>query len=646
MCGIAGFLENVADKSEEWLAEAVQAMGSAIRHRGPDSSDIWIEASSGLAFSHRRLAIVDLSPAGAQPMVSACGRYVIIYNGEVYNHNDLRPELIATGVEFRGHSDTEVILEACARWGIKATVKKLIGMFVFAFWDRKKQRLSIVRDRLGIKPVYWAKTAKSFLFGSELKALRQHPDCPTEINRNAVAGFLRHNYIAAPNSIYNGVRKLEPGWMLTIQAGCEPLFEQFWSLDQAISNSKANPFEGSAQEAETALHTLLTDAVGRRMMADVPLGAFLSGGIDSSTVVALMQAQSTHPVRTFSIGFNEHGYNEAKQAAMVAAHLGTEHTELYVTPQDARDIIPQLPHFYDEPFADSSQIPTYLVSRMARDHVTVALSGDGGDELFSGYTRYFTAANYGLLIFGQPQIFRNIQAALIKSLPPSVWDVAGKLIPARHSPTHFGDKLHKLATVLNGDRDSFYRSLVSHWQHPDALVIDGEEPKGVLWDDTVKDHVPGFIDRMQYFDTLTYLPDDILTKVDRASMAVSLEARVPLLDHRVVEFAWRLPQEMKIRNGQGKWLLRQVLHRYVPKKLVEQPKRGFGVPVDSWLRGPLRDWAEDLLSPVALKNTGLLNPEPIREKWQEHLSGRRNWQYLLWDILMLQSWIRNTAMPY
>lgn len=643
MCGIAGFLETVASNSEDVLTGRAKSMGNAITHRGPDSGDVWVEAENGLGLSHRRLAIVDLSPAGAQPMVSACGRYVIVYNGEIYNHNDLRPELQAEGITFRGHSDTEVILEGCARWGVTATLEKLIGMFAFALWDRRDKRLVIARDRLGIKPLYWTKTSNAFLFGSELKALRQHPDCPGEINRAAVAGFLRHNYIGGANSIYQNINKLEPGRMLSVRAGEEPKLEQFWSFDAIVSQAQSNPFRGTDDDAATALHDLLMDATGRRMVADVPLGAFLSGGIDSSTVVALMQAQSNRPVRTFSIGFHEEGYNEAKHAAVVAKHLGTAHTELYVTPQEARDVIPLLPTYYDEPFSDSSQIPTYLVSKMTRDHVTVALSGDGGDELFSGYTRYFTAAKYGKLLFGQSGFLREFEAGVIKGFSPSFWDCLARVIPENRRPTLFGDKLHKLAGILQGDRDSFYRGLVSHWNDPDDLVIGGAEPKGLVWDETVRQRVPDFIDRMQYLDTLTYLPDDILTKVDRASMAVSLEARVPILDHRVVDFAWRLPQHMKIRDGHGKWLLRRVLYKYVPREMIERPKMGFGVPIGDWLRGSLKEWADYLLSEEVFRKHGLLNQAPIIKKWQEHQAGTRNWQYLLWDVLMLHAWAEEYA---
>lgn len=647
MCGVAGFLENTLDRSEDNLTQIANAMGAAMLHRGPDSGDVWVEGASGVALSHRRLAIVDLSPAGAQPMISACGRYVIIYNGEMYNHNDIRPELEATGVSFRGHSDTEVILEGCAHWGVKATIQKLIGMFVFALWDRHETRLTIARDRLGIKPLYWAQTRKSFLFGSELKTLRVHPDCPSDINRNAVAGFLRHNYIGGASSIYKGINKLEPGWMISVRANEKPTLEQYWSLDDVVESASQEPFMGTDDEAIEALNQLLLDATGRRMMADVPLGAFLSGGIDSSTVAALMQAQSNKPVRTFSIGFNEEGYNEAKHAAEVARHLKTDHTELYVTPQEARDVIPQLPLYYDEPFSDSSQIPTYLVSKMTREHVTVALSGDGGDELFSGYTRYLVASKFNKFLFGQPQLIRKAEACVLESIPPAGWDVIGRIIPKGKRPTLLGDKLHKLAKVLGVPKDQFYQSLISHWHDAESIIIGNDDAEeNSIWNSRRALDIHNFIDRMQYLDILTYLPDDILTKVDRASMAVSLEARVPLLDHRVVDFAWKLPQHMKIRNGQGKWLLRQVLHKYVPQELIERPKMGFGVPIDSWLRGPLREWAEDLLSVKSLNEGGIFRPEPIREKWQEHLSGRRNWQYLIWDILMFQAWQKeNTVSP-
>ena len=638
MCGIAGFLENTCFRTNDNMEYIARAMGDSIRHRGPDGGEVWKDAATGIALIHRRLAVVDLSPTGAQPMTSACGRYVITYNGEVYNHEELRPKLSASGILFRGSSDTEVVLEGCAKWGVKNTVSKLIGMFAFALWDREDKRLFLVRDRLGIKPLYWTQTNSTFVFGSELKALRCHPCCNNTINRDAVASFMRHNYIGDIQTIYTGVQKLRPGWILDVKINEPPRLEQYWSLEEVARNAKMNPLDLSETEAIDALEKLLIDATGRRMIADVPLGAFLSGGIDSSVVVALMQAQSDKPVRSFSIGFHEKTYNEANHAATIAKHLGTNHTELYVTSQEARDFIPLIPKYYDEPFADSSQIPTFLVSKMTREHVTVALSGDGGDELFSGYTRYFTAAKFEKLLFGQPKFLRSLEAGTIRTMSPAKWDVLLSAIPGNFLPSQVGDKLYKLANILSGNRDDIYRNLISHWSTPDNIVINGREPHGLIWDNIFEQKFPNTIDRMQFFDLMTYLPDDILTKVDRASMAVSLEARIPLLDHRVVDFAWSLPDNMKIRNGQGKWILRQVLNRYVPRELFDRPKMGFGVPLDKWLRGPLRDWAEELLSPQALKETGLLREKPIREKWEEHISGSRNWQYLLWDVLMLQSW--------
>ncbi|CCG43051.1 asparagine synthase (glutamine-hydrolyzing) [Magnetospirillum molischianum] len=639
MCGIAGFRDVTPRAAGNGLGETARAMGDAIRHRGPDDWGVWTDDAAGLALSHRRLSILDLSPAGHQPMVSACGRFVIAYNGEVYNHQEMRQKLEGRGIVFRGHSDTEVIVEACAAWGVEHTVKALIGMFAIALWDRQTRCLTLVRDRLGIKPLYWAKFGGLFLFGSELKALIAHPGWTAEINRDAVSAFLRHNYVPSPLSIYQGVHKLSPGCILTVRDGAEPDITRFWDARQVVGEAVRNRSDLSDAEATDQLEALLKDAVGRRMIADVRLGAFLSGGIDSSTVVALMQAQSSQPVRTFSIGFNEKGYDEAQHAKAVATHLGTEHTELYVDPQHALDIIPRLPEWYDEPFADSSQIPTFLVSEMTRKHVTVALSGDGGDELFAGYNRYEFADSVWSKLKAIPRPLRRLGAAALKAVPPRHWDSLFSMAPARFRRGQMGDKLHKGADVLLlNDGEAFYRRLVSHWTDPDSVVVGGHEPKGILWTDEAKTIVPDFVERLQFLDLVTYLPDDILTKVDRASMAVALEARVPLIDHRVVDFAFRLPRHMKRRNGQGKWLLRQVLYRHVPKELVERPKMGFGVPIDAWLRGPLREWAEDLLSEASLRNHGLVDAAPIRAMWAEHLSGTRNWQYLLWDILMLQAW--------
>ena len=636
MCGLAGFFDASGRRDDAALTATVAAMTDSLRHRGPDDGGVWVEAAAGIALGHRRLSIVDLSPAGHQPMVSADGRFVIAYNGEIYNTEELRAEL--PGIPWRGHSDTEVLLEGCAAWGVAATARRLIGMFAFALWDRRERMLWLARDRLGIKPLYYGRFGDVFLFGSELKALRAHGEWPVEVERDALAAFLRHNYVPAPRSIYRGVAKLPPGTVLRVQPGGEPRLEAFWSLGEVAHAGIADRSTMSDAEAADRLDALLRDAIGRRMVADVPLGAFLSGGVDSSAVVALMQAQSDRPVKTFTIGFHERGYDEARHAKAVAAHLGTEHTELYVEPSHALDIIPKLAEWYDEPFADSSQIPTFLVSEMTRRHVTVALSGDGGDELFAGYNRYFWGEALWRRLGRLPGGARRAGAGLLTALPPSAWDRLFAAVPVRLRPPQAGDKLHKLADVLRlPDQAALYRRLVSHWEEP-ASLVPGASEAGIPWDLMADPKMPDFVERMQRLDTVTYLPDDILTKVDRASMAVALEARVPLLDHRVVEFAWRLPMTQKIRGGDGKWLLRQVLHRYVPRELIERPKMGFGVPIDVWLRGPLRDWAEALLDERRLRAEGFLDPAPIRRRWAEHLSGARNWQYPLWDVLMFQAW--------
>lgn len=619
-------------------------MADCMAYRGPDASGYWTDPEAGFATGHRRLSIVDLSEAGAQPMVSRSGRFVISYNGEVYNAGEIRPELIDKGYAFRGHSDTEVILEACEEWGVEATVRRLIGMFAFAAWDRRERKLWLVRDRLGIKPLYWGQFGDLFLFASELKGMRAHPGWPVEIDRDSIAAFVRFGYIPGSRSIYRGVHKLAPGTIMSIDARREPHIAPFWSLEDAVRQGRLNPFRGSDQAAEEELAALLGDAVGRRMIADVPLGAFLSGGIDSSTVVALMQSQSVRPVRTFSIGFEEQGYNEAHHAKAVAQHLGTEHTELYVTPEEARDVIPQLPEIYDEPFADSSQIPTYLISALTRRYVTVALSGDGGDELFCGYNRYSYAASLRPRLAALPPALRAPGAAMLRRLRPEMVNRLQQFVPRSLGlPPQLGDKLHKLADAMTQNEDETYRSLLSHWHHPEQLVKDAREPESLVVSSKAHNLMPDYVERMQYIDTLTYLPDDILTKVDRASMAVSLEARVPLIDHRVVEFAWRLPPRMKMRDGKSKWLLRRVLRRFVPDALIERPKMGFGVPIDQWLRGPLRDWAESYLSQSALTRGGIFNPELIRTRWAAHLDGRENWQYPLWTIITLQAWLEHNS---
>ena len=643
MCGIAGLIENERTASSRKLKVMGRAMADRLDHRGPDANGVWIDSDQGIAIAHARLAIVDLSPAGAQPMESSCGRMILSYNGEVYNAPELRAELEQTGRKFDGHSDTEVIVEGCAQWGVQAALKRLIGMFAFALWDKRDQRLFLARDRLGIKPLFWGRNGGRFLFGSELKSFSALPDWRPEIDRDALAAYMRLGYVPAPNCIYQGLQKLEPGSLLTLEPGRDPKIVQYWSLgEDAVQAGKlgAPPTE---VEAVDQLEDLLGDAVKRRMVADVPLGAFLSGGIDSSTVVALMQAQSPTPVRSFSIGFQEADYNEAQHAKAVAEHLGTDHTELYVTHQQTQDVIPRLPEIYDEPFADSSQIPTYLVSQLTRQHVTVALSGDGGDELFGGYNRYSQGAMAAKIARAMPMFGRRALAQAITSLSPAKWDALFRLLPAGVRPRMAGDKAHKLALVLAEDEMGYYRHLVSQWDDAWRLVKGAKEPAALHQDPAIMARFDDHVEWMQYVDTLTYLPDDILTKVDRASMAVSLEARVPMLDHRVVEFAWRLPMTMKVRKGEGKWLLRQVLYRHVPRELIERPKMGFGLPFADWLRGPLKDWCADLIVPEALTRSGFLDPEPIQAKWREHLSGRRNWQYFLWNVLMFEAWRRNNG---
>ena len=653
MCGVAGALNHHATE----LGHLVSEMIGAIRYRGPDDIGVWCDSTAGLALGHARLSILDLSPEGHQPMISARGRYVISYNGEVYNFAELRNELEQTGSKFRGHSDTEVMLAAFEHWGIEKSIGRFVGMFAFGLWDRDTRQLHLVRDRIGIKPLYFGWVGKTFRFASELKSMLVSTERP-EIDRGALALFMRYAYVPAPRSIYRNIFKLPPGCWVTIgldQAGSPGQFVpepddpaalwkpiRYWSAKQVAEQGCAAPFAGSDEDAREELERLLREAVRLRMVADVPLGAFLSGGIDSSTVVALMQAQSPRPVRTFTIGFREDDYNEAQHAKRVAQHLGTDHTELYLTSEDAMAVIPRLPAMYDEPFGDSSQIPTFLVSQLARQHVTVALSGDGGDELFAGYNRHFLGRKIWKQVSWIPLPVRKLLSRSISALPPEVWTSLfaklPRLFPQMWNPGH---KMYRLSELLaTNSPDLVYLGLVSQWASPVSLVMGTQEPLTPVTDPRQQANLSDFTRRMMYFDLTTYLPDDILTKVDRASMAVSLEARVPLLDHRLVEFAWRLPMRMKIREeGTGKWLLRQLLYRYVPPNLLERPKMGFGVPIEHWLRGPLREWAEDLLDEGRLRRQGYLHPAPIREKWTEHLSGKRNWPYLLWNVLMFQAWL-------
>jgi asparagine synthase (glutamine-hydrolysing) len=651
MCGFVGFFCGLAPHGQLGDEAMLQRMADRIANRGPDDAGYWCDVEHRIGLGHRRLAIVDLSPAGHQPMPSASGRYVIAFNGEIYNHLLLRQALadVTQAPAWRGHSDTETLLAGFDAWGIEGMVERAIGMFAFAVWDRQTHMLTLARDRIGEKPLYygWQGHGKDavFLFGSELKALRVHPAFENNINRGALSLQLRHNYIPAPYSIYEGIAKLPAGSLLTLSMQQRaPTVRVYWSGVQAAESGVASAFTGSADQAVDELETLLKDAVRQQMMADVPLGAFLSGGVDSSTVVALMQAQSSRPVKTFTIGFNEDDYNEAEHAKVVARHLGTDHTELYVTPEQAMAVIPRLPALYDEPFSDSSQIPTFLVSQLAREHVTVSLSGDAGDELFCGYNRYQMTANLWRKLAAVPLPLRKLAANGLTCVSPQAWNgLAGAvkgLLPRSARFANTGDKLHKGAGVLECQSvDALYLGLVSHWKDPASVVIRGPEPSTLLTGNAPSLSGLDEVQRMMALDTLTYLPDDILVKVDRAAMGVSLETRVPFLDHRVVEFAWRLPQSMKLRDGQTKWALRQVLYRHVPQAMIERPKMGFGVPIGDWLRGPLRDWAEALLDESRLKDEGFFQPAPIRRKWEEHLSGQRNWEYHLWDVLMFQAWL-------
>jgi len=642
MCGIAGFWSS--DGATDDAEAVLRGMAGAVRHRGPDDEGTWWDPAAGIGFAHRRLAIIDLSADGHQPMKSASGRFVIIYNGEVYNFPDLRRELVERGVAFRGRSDTEVMLGAIECRGLHEAVRGFSGMFAFALFDRATRSLSLVRDRLGEKPLYYARFGRTLLFGSELKALRAHPAWRGDIDRGALALFLRHNYIAAPYSIYRNVRKVAPGTILTFrEPGAEPVEAVYWSAREIAEAGVAAPAAGSDEELTEQLDVLLRQVVRREMVADVPLGAFLSGGIDSSLIVAMMQAESDRPVRTFTIGFHERAYSEAEHAKAVARHLGTDHTELYVTPAETLAVVPKLPTLYDEPFADSSQVPTFLVSELARSQVTVSLSGDGGDELFGGYDRYFVGERLRRWLRPVPGGVGRGLARAIRAWSPQQWDrglnrLGGVRRAIAWSVT--GDRLHKLADVLDRGSDrAMYLDLMSHWRDAEQVVLEAREPPTVLSHSSRWADVGELLHWMMYVDLVSYLPDDILVKVDRASMGVSLESRAPYLDHTVAEFAWRLPLGVKVRQGRGKWIVRQLLDRYVPHHLVDRPKMGFGVPLELWLRGPLRQWAEALLAPSRLAREGFFEPEAVTCKWVEHQQGIRNWHYLLWDVLMFQAWL-------
>lgn len=641
MCGFAGYVDVRGVDSAR--ADALgHSMADVIAHRGPDDVGVWVDAKNGVVLGHRRLSIIDLSPAGHQPMMSHHKRYVIAFNGEIYNHLRLRKELQNSGKApaWRGHSDTETILALIEAYGLEKALQKMVGMFAFALWDCAEKRLFLARDRGGEKPLYYGQQGDITYFASELKSIRVHPEFNAEINKDALCLFLRYNYIPQPYSIYNGLYKLPPGHYVELGKTSQP--KAYWSLEDVVFQTKEQETRSDKEHLEY-LDDILKEAVNLQMQADVPLGAFLSGGVDSSLIVALMQEQRSSPVKSFSIGFENSDFDEAPHARAVAKHIGTDHHELYVSSQQALDVVPKLPTLFDEPFADSSQIPTYLVSSMAREHVTVSLSGDAGDELFGGYNRY----NWGEGIYRKLSFFpgpvKSLSQSTLRLISPEAWNMMlapfMKLLPAKYRHKNIGERLHKVSTLFGASsEEELYRILVSHWSSPEKIVNGGNEPAAEVATSRQQVlHLP-LKKRMMFYDTQTYLPDDILVKVDRAAMGVSLETRVPFLDHRVIEAAWALPMDLKIRNGVGKYCLRELLYRRVPRNLIERPKMGFGVPLGEWLRGPLKEWAAHLLDDSRLKQAGYLNAAEIKKSWEEHLSGRRNWQYHIWDILMFEAW--------
>jgi asparagine synthase (glutamine-hydrolysing) len=656
MCGITGIFGNLR---KDELARSIHKMSATLTHRGPDDAGTWIDEESGIAFGHQRLSIVDLSSAGHQPMVSPCGRFSVTFNGEIYNHLQLREKLSNSKYKqsWKGHSDTETLVSAFSQWGIEKTLDQLVGMFSIAVWDLKNKKLYLIRDRFGEKPLYYGWSNGVFLFGSELKALRSYKGFNNTIDRNVLSLYMQYMYVPSPYSIFKDVYKLDPGCILEIDDSgrAQPpkqitssvfdakgvCIKQWYSLSEVAKSSQNNLIEDEGEAIELLEKTLL-ESVQSQLISDVPLGAFLSGGIDSSTIVALMSKACNHPVKTFTIGFEESAFNEAIYAKEVAKHLGTDHHELYVTARNAFEVIPSLASLYDEPFADSSQIPTYLVSKLARQHVTVSLSGDAGDELFGGYNRYLWGERVWSKLKWMPPIMRQTLGTVIQKLPTSTWDVAGHLLPNKYRVASMGDKAHRMSYRLKtvNSLDDMYRSLVTEGFNADSLVYSDncilktklDNPNIILGIDD-SEH------RMMLWDTLTYLPDDILTKVDRAAMNVSLETRIPFLDHRVAELAWRLPLNMKIKNGEGKWPIRQVLYNYVPKELIERPKAGFAVPVGQWLREPLYEWANDLLDESRIRKEGYFNPELVKNIWSQHLNKNYDWTPQLWAILMFQSWL-------
>ena len=646
MCGIAGFWRDNSDQSTDWLEETASAMADTLVHRGPDDSGTWVDPEVGVAFGHRRLSIIDISDAGHQPMISQDGRYVISYNGEIYNFQKLRQELEKLGHRFRGHSDTEVMLASFIEWEVEGSLKRFNGMFAFALWDRRDRLLYLARDRIGEKPLYYGVQNGTFFFASELKAIWAHTEFRPIIDRDALASFLRFSYVPSPNSIYKGIKKLLPGHFLCLNSPLnESNSQPYWSLKEVMLESKKAPFSGSDKEAVDELERCLKKTVKSRMVSDVPLGAFLSGGIDSSTIVALMQSQSERPINTFSIGFHEQDFNEAVHAKKVAKHLGTNHTELYINPKEALEVIPKLPSMYDEPFADSSQIPTHLISTLARKHVTVALSGDGGDEIFAGYNRYILAQKHWKLLQSLPIGLRKGLARIMGFIGGNRFEnIYRKFefsLPVNSRISLPAEKYEKVEKIMSmSGIDEVYKRLISIIYMPEKYLVSGMESSSQLDDLSLWNHNQDYIGNMQKLDLLTYLPDDLLVKVDRAAMAVSLETRVSFLDHELVEFVMGLPIDFKIKNGQGKYLLKKVLFRHIPLETMERPKMGFTVPLGDWLRGPLKDWALELIEPKQLEQEGYLKSDPIMNLWNEHLKGRANWGHQLWNLLMLQSWLR------
>ncbi len=648
MCGIAGYLSTKAS-SVDGLSNSLKDMTRVLSHRGPDDEDIWTDPTSGIGLGHRRLSILDTSEMGRQPMQSASGRYRIILNGEIYNFRELRQKLESRNnpdglLSFRGNSDTEIMLAAIEAWGLLGAIQQFVGMFAFALWDEKDRVLHLVRDRVGIKPLYYGKINGAFVFASELKSICQFPGFSSEVDRHALSLLMQFGYIPTPHSIYRGIFKLTQGTILSLTSmGSSMTPIPYWSLKDAAEAGKRDPFRGTETDATDQLDSLLRDAVKHRMISDVPLGAFLSGGIDSSTVVAMMQAQNSSAVKTFSIGFEDKQFDESPYAKIIAQKLQTDHTELIVSPQNALDIIPSLPSLYDEPFADVSQIPTFLLSQLARQQVTVSLSGDGGDELFCGYDRYPMASSLFNSLSRIPKPLRFGLSNILSQVSPKGWNRALwpviKFLKLRWQRAKPGFLVPRFAELLRfNNRQELYLQMTSHWNQPIVLSANGSVPAFDIenpWSST-----DNYIEELMFLDMMTYLPDDILTKVDRASMGVGLEVRVPLLDHRVVEFAWKLPLSFKLNGKMGKSILRQVLKKYLPTELFDRPKMGFAVPIGDWLRGPLREWAEDLIDANRLRQGGYLDSQAIQKVWRDHLKGIGNWQYYLWNVLMFQAWLK------